>query len=107
MSLEDVVFKDSPFWTTHFFNSTDIVVRGLRVDNPSGLPHGKEPFVREWGFGPNSDGIDLEHSQRVLVEDCDIRCADDALCLKASRTSTIWVRANQARARVCILCMCR
>jgi polygalacturonase len=39
--------------------------------------------VREFGYGPNADGIDVEHSRRVLIEDSRVRCGDDAICLKA------------------------
>ena len=83
VTVEGIELKDSPFWTCHLFNSTDIKIQRLRVRNPAGLPHGEQPFVRDWGYGPNADGIDIEHSQRVLVDSCDIQCGDDALCLKA------------------------
>ena len=83
ITLADVTLHHSPFWTTHFYNSTDIHVRGLRVDNPAGGPHGTAPFVSTFGYGPNADGIDVEHSRRVLIEDSRIHCGDDAICLKA------------------------
>ena len=76
ITLADVTFHHSPFWTTHFYNSTDIHVRGLRVDNPAGGPHGTAPFVSKHGYGPNADGIDVEHSRRVLIEDSRIHCGD-------------------------------
>ena len=83
VSVRGVTFHHSPFWTTHFYNSTDIQVQALRVDNPAGGPHGHEPFVSKYGYGPNADGIDVEHSRRVLIENCAIRCGDDAICLKS------------------------
>merc|ERR1712048_1215989 len=48
-----------------------------------GGPHGHAPFVRKYGFGRNADGIDVEHSTRVLIRDSRITCGDDAICLKA------------------------
>lgn len=83
VSLRNVTFHHSPFWTAHFYNSTDIQVQSLRVNNPAGGPHGHHPFVSKYGYAPNADGIDVEHSRRVLIENCAIRSGDDAICLKA------------------------
>jgi len=88
ISLTNVTFKNSPFWTTHFYNSSDVHISGLRVENPAGGPNASSPiaFVQKYGYGPNADGIDVEHTQRVLIENCNIRCGDDAICLKAGFT---------------------
>ena len=61
ISVANVTFKNSPFWTTHFYNSSDIHVSGLRVDNPAGGPDASSPiaFVRKYGYGPNADGVDI------------------------------------------------
>jgi polygalacturonase len=83
VTVQDLTFHHSPFWTAHFYNSTDIKVSRLTVDNPSGGPHGHAPFVSTYGYGPNADGIDVEHSRRVLIEDSHVRCGDDAICLKS------------------------
>jgi hypothetical protein len=37
------------------------------------------------GRGPSTDGIDIDSSERVLVERCDLAVNDDALCIKAGR----------------------
>jgi polygalacturonase len=39
----------------------------------------------EDGHGPSTDGIDIDSSSWVLVENCDIDCNDDDFCLKAGR----------------------
>jgi polygalacturonase len=39
----------------------------------------------EDGSGPSTDGIDVDSSTWVLVENCDIDCNDDNFCLKAGR----------------------
>ncbi len=99
--LERVTFRHSPFWTTHILNSTDVLIRGLQVDNPSGLPNRSSPipFVRQWGFGPNADGIDVMHSRRVLIEDCDIHCGDDAICLKGAFAPSTFPATSDVLAR--------
>jgi hypothetical protein len=39
----------------------------------------------EDGSGPSTDGIDVDSSSWVLIENCDIDCNDDNFCLKAGR----------------------
>ena len=76
---EDVLLKDftveraGGFWTISLTYSTRIHVDGLVVRNNIG------------GFGPSSDGVDTDSSKDVLVENCDIDCNDDNLCIKAGR----------------------
>ena len=62
-----------------------MLIDNLRIDNPPGGPdpNSTDPYVRRFGFGPNADGIDIEHSARVVVQNSRVRCGDDALCLKA------------------------
>jgi hypothetical protein len=37
------------------------------------------------GHGPSTDGIDIDSSSWILVQNCDIDCNDDDFCLKAGR----------------------
>jgi polygalacturonase len=37
------------------------------------------------GHGPSTDGIDVDSSTRILIQNCDIDCNDDDFCLKAGR----------------------
>jgi len=75
---EDVLLKDftierAGFWTVSLTYSTRVHVNGLVVRNNIG------------GFGPSSDGIDTDSSKDILVENCDIDCNDDNLCIKAGK----------------------
>ncbi|WP_321996437.1 glycoside hydrolase family 28 protein [Draconibacterium orientale] len=75
---EDVLLKDftverAGFWTISLTYSTRVHVYGLVVRNNIG------------GHGPSSDGIDTDSSKDVLVENCDIDCNDDNLCIKAGK----------------------
>lgn len=63
----------SGFWTVHVCYSRDVKVSDLIIRNNLG------------GRGPSTDGIDIDSSERVLVERCDIAVNDDALCIKAGR----------------------
>ncbi|MDX8339382.1 glycoside hydrolase family 28 protein [Draconibacterium sp. IB214405] len=75
---EDVLLKDftvqrAGFWTVSLTYSTRVHVDGVVVQNNIG------------GHGPSSDGIDTDSSKDVLVENCDIDCNDDNLCIKAGK----------------------
>lgn len=63
----------SGFWTVHVCYSRDVTISDLVIRNNEG------------GRGPSTDGVDVDSSDRVLVERCDIAVNDDALCLKAGR----------------------
>ncbi len=72
--IEGVEVRDSPFWTIHLYQSENVVVRGVRA--------------RCFGF--NNDGIDIEMTRNVLVEDCDICAGDDGFVMKAGRNRDAW-----------------
>jgi hypothetical protein len=74
----DVLLKDfrverSGFWTISLTYCDRVHVDGVVIRNNIG------------GFGPSSDGIDTDSSRDILVENCDIDCNDDNLCIKAGR----------------------
>lgn len=77
---KNVVLKDfevlrSGFWTISLTYSNKVHVDGVTIRNNVG------------GFGPSSDGINTDSSSDILVENCDIDCNDDNLCIKAGRDS--------------------
>jgi polygalacturonase len=37
------------------------------------------------GYGPSSDGINTDSSTDILVENCDVDCNDDNLCIKSGK----------------------
>ena len=73
--LEDFTVKRAGFWTISLTYSERVYVKGLVIRNNIG------------GFGPSSDGINTDSSKDILVENCDIDCNDDNLCIKAGRDS--------------------
>jgi polygalacturonase len=75
---EDVVvrgltIKRSGFWTLTFTYCRNVTADGLIIRANLG------------GLGPSTDGIDVDSSSQVLIENCDIECNDDNICLKAGR----------------------
>jgi hypothetical protein len=68
--IEGVWLKDSPFWTLHPYACTHVVIRGLRITADAALGH-------------NTDGIDPDSCDDVLVEDCYVLVGDDAVAIKS------------------------
>jgi polygalacturonase len=71
--LRDIVIKDAAFWTVRFLGCDDVGVDKIHIDNDMLMP--------------NNDGIDVDRSANVRITDCDIRCGDDCISLKASPES--------------------
>eukprot|EP00935_MAST-01C_sp_MAST-1C-sp1_P002031 g2031.t1 len=68
VEVSSINVSNSPDWTLHFSSVTNLHVHHLNVLNP---------------LEPNADGIDIDASQNVLVEDCYFSVGDDALCVKS------------------------
>lgn len=72
--LEDFKIRQSPFWTIHLYRCVDCVARGLDV----------------YAHGHNNDGIDLEMTRNVLVENCLFDQGDDGVVIKSGRNHDAW-----------------
>jgi len=73
VEIRDVTIKRSGFWSLTLTYSERVKVDGVVIRANIG------------GFGPSSDGVDIDSSRDILVENCDIDCNDDNICLKAGR----------------------
>lgn len=73
VTLKGLTFKNAGFWTVQLLYSKNLTVDGVIIKN------------NEDGHGPSTDGIDVDSSSWVLIENCDIDCNDDNFCLKAGR----------------------
>lgn len=73
VTIKDITFQQAGFWTVHILYSKYITVDGVVIQNNIG------------GSGPSTDGIDIDSSSFILVQNCDIDCNDDNFCLKAGR----------------------
>ena len=75
--IDGPVFKNSPCWTVSLVYCEDVIVRNVTVENPT--------------VSPNTDGINIECTNRALVEDCTVVTAgDDMFCVKAGRNEDAW-----------------
>jgi polygalacturonase len=72
--LLHVLLKDSPFWTTHIWNSDNVEVGWLRVHSPR--------------IQQNTDGVDPDSSRNVWGHDLDIHQGDDCIAVKSGLDQT-------------------
>lgn len=72
--IEGLKIRNSPFWTVHPYLCSDVVIRNLDIQCRGG----------------NSDGMDLEYCDRVLVEECCFDQDDDPICVKSGRNQDGW-----------------
>lgn len=72
--LDGFRIHESPFWMIHLFHSENCVVRNLDT----------------YAHGHNNDGVDIEMTRNVLVENCTFDQGDDGIVLKAGRNQDAW-----------------
>ena len=70
VTLENLSLKRSGFWTVQVLYSDYVTVDGIKISDNG---------------GPSTDGVDVDSSARVLIQNCDIDNNDDDICLKAGR----------------------
>lgn len=73
ITISDLTMLQSGFWTVHVLYSEQVTVDGLTINNNIG------------GHGPSTDGVDIDSSSKILIQNCDIDCNDDNICLKSGR----------------------
>ena len=73
ISVRNITLAQAGFWTVHILYSSFVTIDGIIIRNNEG------------GHGPSTDGIDIDSSEKILVQNCDIDCNDDNFCLKSGR----------------------
>lgn len=73
VTVSDIVLYRAGFWSLHVLYSQSVTIDNIIIDNNIEMR------------GPSTDGIDIDSSSSVLVQNCSINCNDDNFCLKAGR----------------------
>ncbi|WP_294546503.1 glycoside hydrolase family 28 protein [uncultured Bacteroides sp.] len=89
VTLKDFTLMRTGFWACQILYSDYCSINGLTIDNNIG------------GRGPSTDGVDIDSSSNILVENCLIDCNDDNICLKSGR-DTDGLRVNRPTENVVI-----
>jgi polygalacturonase len=73
VTVDGLTFLQAGFWTIQLLYSSYCTVNGVTIRNNTEVS------------GPSTDGIDVDSSHHIRIENCDIDCNDDNICLKAGR----------------------
>lgn len=71
VTVEDVTLQESPFWTIDVVYSKNVTIDGVTIRNNVS------------GYGFSTDGINIDSSVFVLVQNCDVDCNDDCYSFKS------------------------
>lgn len=74
VQIEGVHLQNSPFWTTHIYNSENVKLLRLYIYSPA------KPVK-----APSTDAIDLDVVKNILVKDCYMSVNDDAIAIKGGK----------------------
>lgn len=77
------------FWGCQILYSDHCTLDKLTINNNIG------------GHGPSTDGIDIDSSTNILIENCDVDCNDDNICIKSGRDAD-GLRVNRPTENVVI-----
>lgn len=70
IQISNITLKDSPFWTLHPFDCVNVTISNVTILAP----------LFE---APNTDGIDPDSCENMVIEDCYISVGDDAIAIKS------------------------
>ena len=77
ITLKGFTLMRTGFWGCQILYSDYCTIDGLTINNNIG------------GHGPSTDGIDIDSSCNILVENCDVDCNDDNICIKSGRDADL------------------
>lgn len=89
LEVRDVTFFEAPSWTLHLVGCCSTLVDGVKIRNQLDVP--------------NCDGIDPDHCHDLEIRNCDIRCGDDAIVIKATRAGAAYGGSENITVKDCVL----
>ena len=81
VTISSVFIRRSPFWCIHILDCRNVILRGIRYD---------AKLV-------NNDGIDIESSQDILIDDVRFNNGDDNIAIKSGRDNDGWHLSQPSR----------
>ena len=82
VTVSGISLINSPYWTLFLHGCTDVIIHGLRINNP--------PKTQ------NGDGVDIDCCTNVTMSDCIIFSGDDCITLRA-HNKTLKNKAMECR----------
>mgnify|MGYP004493800729 FL=1 len=80
IEVSGVTFKNSKFWTTHYYNCEDVNIHDCTI-----LAEVLKDSAGKTLKGPSTDAIDIDKCRRVTVRNCRISVNDDGVVIKGAR----------------------
>lgn len=74
VTISGVTIQNSPFWTTHFYRCSNLILEDLTIYAPT------KPVL-----APSSDAVDIDVCHDVVIRNCNISVNDDAIALKGGK----------------------
>lgn len=72
--IDSIHVRNSPFWTIHPYLCKDVLIQNIDV----------------YAHGHNTDGVDPEMTQNIIIQNCVLDQGDDAIAIKAGRNQDAW-----------------
>ena len=89
LEVRELTFGHSPNWGLHMLGCERVLVDGIKIQNYLDVP--------------NCDGIDPDHCRDVVIRNCDIVSADDAIVVKTSDQPTDYGPAHNITVSDCVV----
>ncbi|KAG5523191.1 hypothetical protein RHGRI_035118 [Rhododendron griersonianum] len=70
IEISHITLRDSPFWTLHPYDCSNVTIRNVTILAPL-------------SEAPNTDGIDPDSCENVVIEDSYISVGDDGIAIKS------------------------
>lgn len=88
VKVEGLLLRRAGMWTNVYSRCKKVHINGITIRD---------------AYGPNNDGCNMADCEDVIIENCDIDSADDAICLKGFTpwgNKNIIIRNNRLETRV-------
>lgn len=89
LTIRDITIRDGAYWTVHLIGCNGAVIDGINLLNNLKIRNG--------------DGIDLDHSKNVRINNCHITSGDDCICLKNRREYEAYGSCHDITVTNCVM----
>jgi len=91
--IENLLLKDSPYWTFLAQGIEDLEVRWTDIDAWR-VSHKDHTAIDDTAF--NTDGFDVSYAKNVWIHDCNVWNQDDSFCVKDNSSDIVVERVNSS-----------
>lgn len=89
LNIKEITLKNSAYWCLHLVGCKDVTIDNIKILN--------DLKIR------NSDGIDLDHTKNVKIDNCYIESGDDCICFKTRREYEEFGPTENVKVQNCVM----